>query len=95
MQLHGSSLHATTAWLQPELSTRSSANELCSAMQDRCLLREVTLAGRGLGHQLAHFRLDALLVSLGLRQSAARAMSTTGIRRSRFSQTATAPAHAL
>lgn len=59
------------------------------------VLREVTLAGRGLSHQLAHFRLEGLLVSPGLRQSAARGMSTTGIRRSRLSQTATAPAHAL
>jgi len=59
------------------------------------VLREVTLAGMGLSHQLAHFRLEGLLVSPGLRQSAARGMSTTGIRRSRLSQTATAPAHAL
>ena len=59
------------------------------------VLCEVTLAGRGLSHQLAQFRLDGLLVSPGLWQSAARGMSTTGIRRSRLSQTTTTPAHAL
>ena len=67
-----------------------------SAVQSKTgVLREVTLAGRGLSHQLAQFRLDSLLVSPGLRQSAARGMSTTGVRRSRLSQSATTPAHAL
>jgi len=92
MQLDGSivRLPGFRLSLAHELLHRSSAVQFKSGV-----LREVALAGRGLSHQLAQFRLDGLLVSPGLRQSAARGMSTTGVRRSRLSQSATTPAHAL
>ncbi len=92
MQLDGSivRLPGFRLSLAHELLHRSSAVQFKSGV-----LREVALAGRGLSHQLAQFRLEGLLVRSDCRQGAARGMSTTGVRCSRLSQTATASAHAL
>ena len=92
MQLDGSivRLHGLSLSLAHEILHSISAVQFKTGV-----LREVTLAGRGLSHQLAQFRLEGLLVRSDCRQGAARGMSTTGVRRSMLSQTATAPAHAL